>query len=84
MKIYVLRRNLLTKGLNYEKVLSMNEEELAHELNKQLDECIKVYGKEDDFIAIYTKEEFEDLINLETNESENGFMPKNYYIRIFN
>ena len=82
MKIYVLRRNLLTKGLNYSKyskVLSMNEEELAHELNKQLDECIK-----DDFIAIYTIEEFEDLINLETNESENGFMPKNYYIRIFN
>lgn len=79
MKIYVLRRNLLTKGLNYEKVLSMNEEELAHELNKQLDESIK-----DDFIAIYTIEEFEDLINLETNESENGFMPKNYYIRIFN
>lgn len=84
VNIYVLRRDLLTPGYDYNTILAMDEDQLAHEMNLQLDRCVADTGKEDSFIAIYSPEDFEDAFNLENDStSDNSTLDINkYYIRI--
>lgn len=79
MEAYILRRDLLKPGYDYNTVLAMSKEQLAHEQNRQLDYSLLYTGKEDNFIAIYQAMDLEDLINLD----EGAFDPSKYYIRIF-
>lgn len=79
MEAYILRRDLLKPGYDYNTVLAMSKEQLANEQNRQLDFCLLYTGKEDNFIAIYQAMDLEDLINLDDCD----FDPQKYYIRIF-
>lgn len=79
MEAYILRRDLLKPGYDYNTVLSMDKEMLAREMNRQLDRSIELTGREDNFIAVYSETDVEDLISLD----EGAFDPKKYYIRIF-
>lgn len=73
MEAYVLRRDLLKPGYDYNTVLAMDKEQLAYEMNRQLD------VEEDQFVAIYSAIDIEDLISLD----DGAFIPSKYYIRIF-
>lgn len=73
MEAYILRRDLLKEGYDYNTVLAMDKEQLAHEMNRQLD------IEEDPFIAIYDFIDLEELISLDAG----AFNPSNYYLRIF-
>ena len=80
MKIYVLRRDLLPDNYSLDTVMAMTEEQMAAEMNRQLDYTLLYTGKEDNFIAIYDFADFEDLINLEEG---GAWEPSKYYIRFF-
>lgn len=79
MEAYILRRDLLKPGYDYNTVLAMDKEQLTHEMNRQLYQLLAETGKESDFIATYSAADLEDLINLD----EGAFNPAKYYIRIF-
>lgn len=80
MKIYVIRRDLLPDGYSLDTVYAMTAEQMAHEMNRQID-IIEAHGITNNYLAIYDPIDFEDLINLEEG---NGWNPSEYYIRFFN
>lgn len=80
MTIFVGRWGLLPKnwdGIN--TILACTQEQLAHELNRELDE-VEFHGKEGRYIAIYEPIEFEDTFN---QTLDNPLSSNDYWIRIF-
>lgn len=73
MTAYILRRDLLPAAYSYDTILAMDTEQLCEEMNRQLD------VEDDQFIAVYSVSDLEDLINLD----KGAFNPSEYYIRIF-
>ena len=78
----MLRRDLLPENWSYDTILAMTEEQMAAEMNRQLDFTLEKFGEEDNYIAIYDFVDFEDLINLHGGESWE-WEPSKYYIRFF-
>jgi len=81
MRIYVGRWDLLPEdweGINglYEK----SEDEIAKELDRQMNEFYDKNGYEDNYIARYTRGEFEELFN---QDLENQLSTSVYFIKIF-
>lgn len=82
MKIYVGRWDLLPEeweGINglYEK----SEKEIEEEISREVDiDAMENPYDQDNFIAIYTAEEFEETFNGDNNRELNG---TDYWIKIF-
>lgn len=81
MKIYAGRWDLLPASWEgYNGLCEMSEEEIKAETKRQQEHLLRKTGYEDDFIAVYTPEEFEETFN----QCLTRFIDSNtYWIKIF-
>lgn len=75
MKYYVLRRDILKEGLDYEKLLKMSKMELDAELERQQSFC-RTRGVGEPFLEKYSTGDLMDLISLD----EGAFRPMDYFL----